>query len=152
MTQKRHTRIAKGLSLEQALCIILSDAHVTPEGCLVPNICTDTQGYPMVTINYRYSQVSRLIMEYAGYDLTGLCVCHTCDNPSCIFPAHLFVGTQNENIIDAVSKGRMIGLTKSQSDEIRDLYSTGEYSQRRLASMFGVKQPSISLIINYKSH
>ncbi len=87
---------------------------------------------------------------------TGLLVCHRCDNPPCVNPAHLFLGTHADNSADMDTKGRrvsMVGetnrwakLTDGDVREIRRLLAEGSLSQRRIGERFGVTQGTVGNI------
>lgn len=90
----------------------------------------------------------------------GTCVCHKCDNPSCVNPDHLFLGTHQDNMTDCGSKGRSrvphisgeshacAKLTAAQVVEIRERYAAGGVTQRELAEAFRVGQAQISRVVN----
>jgi hypothetical protein len=90
-----------------------------------------------------------------------LCICHHCDNPSCVNPYHLFLATQQENMDDMVRKGRLKGLrgerantaklTWEQVKTIRVIYSPDNYSSRKLAKIYGVSQATILQVVNHKT-
>lgn len=75
----------------------------------------------------------------------GLEVCHTCDFGPCCNPAHLFLGTHQENMTDCATKGRHTGyLDAPQVREIRKL--VGAVPNKEIASQFGVSQGTVSNI------
>lgn len=83
----------------------------------------------------------------------GLWVLHGCDNPQCVRPDHLRLGTQSENITEMVGKGRnslvMARLTEDQVIVIRDRAARGE-PQAVLAREFGVSRSAIHLLVHGK--
>lgn len=89
-----------------------------------------------------------------------LFVCHNCpdgDNPSCVNPNHLWLGTQQQNSDDMVKKGRSLHrhgeanpnakLTWEEVEMIKVLHSTGKYNTKRLVRKFGVTPSHIGHII-----
>lgn len=125
--------------------------------------CTST-GYGQFLIEkkkYKPHRISYFL--YFGELPDDLGVLHHCDNPVCVRPDHLFLGTPKENMNDKVSKGRQSHgenhyaskLSDKQIDEIRRRYKfrdkTGN-SGRDLAREFGVVFQTISDIVRRKSH
>lgn len=94
----------------------------------------------------RKRKATHVALELTGVlVLAGRCVMHLCDNPACVNPAHLKLGTQVENIKDAVDKGHMrrgethpcARLTDADVAFIRSSASDAE-TRRALAAQFGV--------------
>ncbi len=84
----------------------------------------------------------------------GLNVLHSCDNPRCVNPSHLFLGTTQDNIADKVRKNRqlrgethrMVKLTDESVRMIRDRYEEGA-QQDHLSAQFGVSRSNIGMIV-----
>ena len=67
----------------------------------------DTKGYGQITIDKRKFSTHRVSYTLnKGEIKNNLYVLHTCDNPKCLNPEHLFLGTQKDNIHDMISKNR----------------------------------------------
>lgn len=105
----------------------------------------------------RKRRVSQLAYEFfVGPRADGHYVCHSCDNPPCVNPAHLFLGTHVENMADRdaksrQAKGERIGTAKLAENDvrwIRFLIAQGLSTQRRIASAFGVSETTVSMIKN----
>ena len=81
------------------------------DGCWEWTAGNNGHGYGWAT---RYRQLSVAAHRFSwemhfGPIPPGLIVCHHCDNPPCVRPDHLFVGTYKDNMQDCVRKGRLIG-------------------------------------------
>lgn len=119
----------------------------------------DGKGYPQIYgTNKRGHQIS---WEIHNRKLKpGECVLHSCDNPKCVNPNHLSVGTQQDNIRDMWEKGRgyicggasgedhpSANFTNKQVREIRRKHATGKYTYVSLAKEYGVSDSCISRLV-----
>jgi hypothetical protein len=133
------------------------------DGCWLWTRAKDRRGYGI----FLAGKAHRFAWTLANGSIPdGLCVLHHCDNPSCVNPSHLFLGSQMDNVADKVKKGRQASgqsirknhehlrgerqatarLTAQQVLEIRALYGVG-HTQTELATRFDVSQGLISQIV-----
>lgn len=141
-----------------------SKAAITanPDRCWEWKLYKRPNGYAYFSINrsdYGAHRVAYSINSPISKDDMDKNVCHSCDNPSCVNPKHLWLGTQLENIKDRDSKGRRhtvkgeqnghAKLTEEQVLEIRKVYIPRhkDFSQRALARKYGLIQASIRDIL-----
>lgn len=120
----------------------------TENGCWEMNTHLDKDGYPLIWFvdnNIRGAQVSYVI--YHKKPLTGI-VCHTCDNPACVNPAHLFMATSKANTHDMLSKKRGC-MQKLIEPQVIELYrsSLSGVSNKELAVMFGISASTVCNIL-----
>lgn len=125
------------------------------------------KGYGVIGLIGRkgYSNVYATRMAWAldkGEDPGDLCVCHRCDNPGCVNPRHLFLGTVAENNADMASKGRQrtvprygednnnAKLTNAEAAEIRRL--KGTITQAAVAARFGVSLSTVWNILSGRQY
>jgi hypothetical protein len=134
--------------------------------------CCTSQGYGrfrgkdrIMTLAHRWAYE-----HFNGTIPNGMCVCHTCDNPGCCNPDHLWLGTRAENVVDRDRKGRQaVGdrhgsrlfpnnrprgmlhknskLSESQVVNILDEYQSGNFTLSDLARRYQVNMTTISRII-----
>lgn len=131
------------------------------EGCWVWQGVTDKDGYGHFSQGRSTGSRSPQMAHRVAFALergpiqTGLHVLHHCDNPPCVRPDHLFLGTNVDNVRDRMQKGRQgrtvrhcgsrngqSRLTEPQVLEMWALFNTGNHSVGALAARFGCSYPN----------
>lgn len=129
-------------------------------GCIEWTGCRGKRGYG----RYRSQAAHRVAYERANGPIpAGMVVCHTCDNPPCVNPEHLWLGTIADNNRDMVEKqrqmrwnGRRSGngnprakITAEDAAAIRAL--RGKLRQREIAERFGISRSTVAGIVTWKT-
>lgn len=129
--------------------------HTREEGdCQVWTLCRDAAGYGRANVGGSTTEgAHRIAYRLAvGPIPYRMLVCHSCDNPPCVYPPHLFLGTSADNNLDKARKGRAGScgsrLTLDQAIQIETQVQRLGIRPRRAAASFGVSTRTIYRILD----
>lgn len=113
--------------------------------------CTNSQGYGQIQIDGVKWAAHRLVYTQTfGAIPDGLVVRHKCDNPLCVNPEHPELGTQRDNVMDCVTRGRH-SRAKLTDEQVRAIRKDSR-SSRKVGADYGIDHKGVLAIRNYKSY
>lgn len=126
--------------------------------CIESPLRKDKDGYPRIKHDKRVMSAARLLYYIMYGDIpVGKMLLHTCDNPSCVNPDHLYLGDNVQNMKDKVSRGRVAGdnhprakVTEEQITEMVSMFNNEALTQAAIGKVFGICQSQVSAILNGK--
>lgn len=140
----------KGMTLAQKLDYF-TDKTGGPDACWLWKASHNGVGYGTVCWQKKYQLAHRATWEqHHGAIPLGMYLCHKCDNPLCVNPAHMFVGTPRDNSRDMVEKmrgchGARQGAAKLTDAKVRAIRADTR-SQDVIAAEYGISQSNVSHI------
>jgi len=123
------------------------------DGCWPWSGAQDKDGYGVFTYGGVTYRAPKMALELDGRPVPkGLYACHTCDNPPCVRPDHLYPGTPSQNMADAIARNRIRHGAKAKLSEddvvaIRAMAGTHE----AIARQFGVSPSNVTMIRQRKT-
>jgi hypothetical protein len=133
----------------------------TGNGCWEWLAAVNEHGYGRIRWEGRSQKAHRVAwMLWEGPIPAHLDVLHICDNPRCVRPAHLYLGTHADNMRDMFTRNRRKAsenknnawkLSAAQVHEIRARYAAGDTSYRSLAKEFGVTNQYIGQLVRFEA-
>lgn len=128
---------------------LLNRARLTDHGCWEWQASKDGAGYGQISVRNRTRRAHRVAFEAFKHEIPqGAVLCHSCDNPSCINPEHLRVGTQKDNARDREMRGRrdvkgeQIGTAKLTEQDALAI-KMSDLPARVLSDIFSVDKSQI---------
>lgn len=109
--------------------------------------CLDGSGYGQLGINGKLIRAHRVSYQlHVGPIPKKMCVLHKCDNPKCINPKHLFLGTHNDNMQDKVQKNRGRNNIKISNNDVIKIKKMifKEIPNFKIAKIYNVHESTIS--------
>lgn len=144
--------IAKKVSTREEIAQRIKESvEINDKGCWIWTKGFFSNGYPCIKIDGKSRKVNRASYEaFNGEIADGLMVCHSCDDRACVNPKHLWPGTQQDNIDDAVDKNRMANgsrchASKLTADDVT-LILKDDRTQQAIAEDYGVSSTAIGKI------
>lgn len=130
----------------------MRQVKVSADGCWEWQGAKYPNGYGNFTAyNLNYAHRFAFVI-FNGELCEGMEVCHTCDNPSCVNPAHLWQGTKSDNMRDCATKGR-VNTCKLSPDDVRRIRSLRnlKYPVADIAQRYGITKTMVYDIINRRT-
>jgi hypothetical protein len=170
---KRGEGLGNQGSLSSSPCRLMERTRLdSATGCRIWTGASSPAGYGRVKVGGKLRGAHQVSWEANfGAIPDGMFVCHTCDNPPCIEPTHLFLGTRSDNMLDCSAKGRLFlhtgmkrraesirrgdqatpsKLTEQSVREIRQLRSGG-MTFTELGQRYGVDQSTVRSVVARKT-
>jgi len=143
-----------GIQLDMSLQTarrVMGKVSVGQSGCWEWTAYKDANGYGAISFSGKRKLAHRVMYELRyGLIPAGACVCHSCDNPACVNPDHLFLGSHAENMADMASKGRApkgethVAAKLTEADVLAIRADTG--TQQEIAAKYGIGKSQVSRI------